>query len=394
MSSQFRILVILLFILQIIFCKKDKNSNKNIDKKLLSQLITIDKYKDSIFGLQLGSNNPIEDSFFIQNITLLNNEGLFFAIFDGHGGDHLSKYANLLLYPYFLEAFNVNIFIQDFNKRIVISLNQSFDRIENEFLKIAFYESIKKNYIYSHVGSCALAGIIINKKIFVSNIGDSKARLFFLNEKDNRNDNINKNLKYEVKKLSKTFNIRKNSEQTRMRKQFPKDKDIIKCYGHKICYIKGLLQPTKSLGDYSLKYLYFNIKDLTNIEQYDKYKKFFNGPYISSVPDIQVYDLKDNYKYLILGNNGLWEVIRSKDMAGLIYNFTDINVKNKKFFNNKRYNNLEKIGYGLIDASLINYSKATKHDGDYNFFLETPLGRERRYLHDDITIIVCDLTKY
>ena len=352
MSSQFRFLLLILFILQIIFCKKSKSSKENIEKKLLSQLITIDKYKDSIFGLQLGSNNPIEDSFFIQNITLLNNEGLLFAIFDGHGGDQLSKYANLLLFPYFLEAFNVNIFIQDFNKRIMTSLNQSFDRIENEFLKISFYESMKKNYIYSHVGSCALAGIIINKKIFIANLGDSKARLFFLKEKDNKNDKIDKPLKYEVKKVSKTFNIRKKSEQNRMKKEFPKDKDIIKCYGHKVCYVKGLLQPTKSLGDYSLKYLYFNIKDLNNIESYNKYKKYFNGPYISSVPDIQIYDIKDNYKYLILGSDGLWDVIKSKDMSGLIYNFTDNNNKNKKFFNNKKYNNVEKIGYGLIDSSL------------------------------------------
>ena len=31
-----------------------------------------------------------EDTFFIQNITLLNYEGIFLSIFDGHGGDKLS----------------------------------------------------------------------------------------------------------------------------------------------------------------------------------------------------------------------------------------------------------------------------------------------------------------
>ena len=126
----------ILLIMNLVFSKAKES--KYIDNKLLlSQLTIIDEYKDYTFGLRLGSNDPTEDSFFIQNITLLNQNGIFFAVFDGHGGDKLSKYANLLLYPYFLEAFNTNKFVQDLNQRIIISLNQSFDRIETEFLKIS-----------------------------------------------------------------------------------------------------------------------------------------------------------------------------------------------------------------------------------------------------------------
>mgnify|MGYP002626147389 CR=1 FL=1 len=381
----------LLLIMNLTFSKNKEP--KYIDNELLlSQLTIIDEYKDSTFGLRLGSNDPIEDSFFIQNITLLNQDGIFFAVFDGHGGEKLSNYANLLLYPYFLEAFNTNKFVQDLNQRIIISLNQSFDRIEYEFLKISFNKIRNRtNYIYSFVGSCALASIVINKKIFVANLGDSKARLFYVDENDNKNNNTF--LIYNFKKLSKVFNIRKSEEQKRMREEFPKDRDIIKCYRKNACYVKGALQPTKTLGDFSLKYYFFGLRNIRNMNLYDEYKKHFNGPYISSIPDIQVFDLEKNYKYLILGSDGLWDVIKSRDISQLITKYTNKN-NNNKFWRNKKYNDIEKISYGLIHSTLINYSKEMKKDSDYNFILETPCGEERRNMHDDITIITCDLSNF
>ena len=359
--------------------------------KLISQLKTIDDYKDSIFGLQLGANNPCEDNFFIQNISLLNQEGVIFSIFDGHEGGTLSKFANILLYPYFLEAFNMNKLKKDFNKRIIISLRESYKRIETEFLKISFNEHLKMKDKYMYLGSCAITAIIINKKIFIANLGDSKARLFFLD-----NNNIKNNLpsKLNVKKVSKVFNIRKKNEQKRMKKKYKDDDDIYRCYGPKSCYVKGILQPTRTFGDYTLKYLYFSINDFRDKSLIKQFEKNFQGPYISSKPDIQVYDIEDNYKYLILGSDGLWDVIKSRDIAKLINNFTDISDKNNVFWNDKKYNSLEKISYGLINYALINYSKENNKNGNYNYILDTKLGENRRILHDDITLITCDLSKY
>ena len=191
MQFNFFFILILINSLYFIF----SGNNITISKELLSQLTIINKYKDFAFGAQLGSNNPCEDTFFIQNITLLNTSGIFFSIFDGHGGDKLSQYANLLLYPYFLEAFNTNKFIINFNERIIISLKQAYNRIEQEFLKIAFNEKLKNNFEFSRVGACAITVIIINKKIFVANLGDSKARLFYLSHKYIKKKNETEELK-------------------------------------------------------------------------------------------------------------------------------------------------------------------------------------------------------
>ena len=375
------IVIILLSIISVNYICNESINNiidyKKISNELLSQMNIIDDYNDLAFGAQLGANSPCEDAFFIQNITLLNYEGIFLSVFDGHGGDKLSKYANLLLYPYFLESFNLNKFEPNLNRRIILSLKQAYERIEHEFLKIAFNERLNHNYLYSQVGACAISAIIINKKIFVANLGDSKARLFYISNKRIKNKNDVEEIK--VKKLSKVFNIRKKSEQIAYRAKFPKDKDIIQCYDPKACYVKGALQPTRTLGDYSLKYLYFNLNDISDNSLYEKYQKYFNGPYISSVPDIQILDIKNNFKYLIMGTDGLWDVVKSREIASII---------------NTKYDDAKNITYELMNLAMIKYSLENNMNGNYLDILKTPNGRERRNMHDDITIITCDLRKY
>ena len=375
------IVIILLSIISVNYICNESINNiidyKNTLNELLSQMNIIDDYNDLAFGAQLGANAPCEDAFFIQNITLLNYEGIFLSVFDGHGGDKLSKYANLLLYPYFLESFNLNKFEPNLNRRIILSLKQAYERIEHEFLKIAFNERLNHNYLYSQVGACAISAIIINKKIFVANLGDSKARLFYISNKRIKNKNDVEEIK--VKKLSKVFNIRKKSEQIAYRAKFPKDKDIIQCYDPKACYVKGALQPTRTLGDYSLKYLYFNLNDMSDNSLYEKYQKYFNGPYISSIPDIQILDIKNNFKYLIMGTDGLWDVVKSREIASII---------------NTKYDDAKNITYELMNLAMIKYSLENNMNGNYLDILKTPNGRERRNMHDDITIITCDLRKY
>ena len=375
------IIIILLSIISVNYICNESINNiidyKNTLNELVLQMNIIDDYNDLAFGAQLGANSPCEDAFFIQNITLLNYEGIFLSVFDGHGGDKLSKYANLLLYPYFLESFNLNKFEPNLNRRIILSLKQAYERIEHEFLKIAFNERLNHNYLYSQVGACAISAIIINKKIFVANLGDSKARLFYISNKRIKNKNDMEEIK--VKKLSKVFNIRKKSEQIAYRAKFPKDKDIIQCYDPKACYVKGALQPTRTLGDYSLKYLYFNLNDISDNSLYEKYQKYFNGPYISSVPDIQILDIKNNFKYLIMGTDGLWDVVKSREIASII---------------NTKYDDAKNITYELMNLAMIKYSLENNMNGNYLDILKTPNGRERRNMHDDITIITCDLRKY
>ena len=65
--------------------------------------------------------------------------------------------------------------------------------------------------------------------------------------------------------MSKTFNANKTYEQKRLVELFPKEKDVVYCKRPGTttekpggCYVKGRLQPSRALGDLSLKHDEFN----------------------------------------------------------------------------------------------------------------------------------------
>jgi len=85
------------------------------------------------------------------------------------------------------------------------------------------------------VGSCALAVVVTKDKLFVAQLGDSKAKIY----KKLNNRIISQ-------KLSRTFNCEKPHQQLLLFKNFA-DLDIVVCKKelNKVCYVKGRLQPTR-----------------------------------------------------------------------------------------------------------------------------------------------------
>ena len=84
-------------------------------------------------------------------------------------------------------------------------------------------------------GSCALVIIATEDKLYIAQLGDSKAKLY----KKIENRIIST-------KLTKTFNCEKPHQQLELFQKF-KDLDIVHCKRDlsKVCYVKGRLQPTR-----------------------------------------------------------------------------------------------------------------------------------------------------
>ena len=84
-------------------------------------------------------------------------------------------------------------------------------------------------------GSCALVIIATDNKLYVAQLGDSKAKLY--KKIDNR---------IISKKLTTTYNCEKPHQQVYLFKTFV-DLDIVHCKRDlsKVCYVKGRLQPTR-----------------------------------------------------------------------------------------------------------------------------------------------------
>jgi hypothetical protein len=89
----------------------------------------------------------------------------YFAIFDGHGGETCSEFLEENFLKYLTENKN-------FPYDIKQSLIEAFEKAENEFFKI-FCKNSEQVSDYS--GSCALVAIIFDNKIYLANIGDSRA---------------------------------------------------------------------------------------------------------------------------------------------------------------------------------------------------------------------------
>ena len=177
-------------------------------------------------------------------------------------------------------------------------------------------------------------------------------------------------------KTNKKLNAESLTEQTRLEKEFPKEKDIYKCKrGNKVCYVKGRLQPTRSFGDLTLKYSEFNNPQKKSRHQgYRTRIQNFTGPYISSQPVIKIFnnDKNDKNYGIILGTDGLWDELGKMEVL-------------KTIIDNKR-----RPLSSLMTKSL------TKAAESHNISLKTlkkiPIGKSsRRRYHDDISLLYINL---
>ena len=96
----------------------------------------------------------------------------YFSIFDGHGGDKCSIFLMDNLLDYIIEDKNFPIDIKS-------SLIASIERAENEFNKE--FENLNNDNLKDYndktdfSGSCALVCLIVDNKIYLCNVGDSRA---------------------------------------------------------------------------------------------------------------------------------------------------------------------------------------------------------------------------
>jgi hypothetical protein len=90
----------------------------------------------------------------------------YFAVFDGHGGEECSEFLKENFDKYLIENKN-------FPMDIKLSMTETFQKIEEDFFKLKCKEDSFEDSDKS--GSCALVSIIFDNKIYIANIGDSRA---------------------------------------------------------------------------------------------------------------------------------------------------------------------------------------------------------------------------
>lgn len=90
----------------------------------------------------------------------------YYGVFDGHGGENCAEFLKNNLLNYIIEA-------KDFPMDVKASLIKGFEKAEEEFSKNNVGEAENAD----NSGSCALVILIVENKIYIANIGDSRAVL-------------------------------------------------------------------------------------------------------------------------------------------------------------------------------------------------------------------------
>jgi pyruvate dehydrogenase phosphatase len=173
-------------------------------------------------------------------------------------------------------------------------------------------------------------------------------------------------------RISSTHNASKGIEKDKLKEKF-KDSDIVVDTGY-ACYVKGRLQPTRSLGDFYLKFKEFNVPNDNLPQKYiSRIINDFNGPYIEHLPEIQIHKLKEEDEFLVLATDGLWDWLDSNEVGDIISTYN---------------NDKNRIARTLLDQALLKVAET--YDLKLEEVLNLPLNLKRSF-HDDISILVVDL---
>ncbi|KAL3658399.1 hypothetical protein V7S43_016535 [Phytophthora oleae] len=281
----------------------------------------------------------------------------FFGCYDGHGGEEAVDFVQKKLYV------NIRTHLKENDEPVAHSIITGFKDTEEEFKRRSRLKFERGSWSSCSVGACAVMALVIDKKLYVASCGDCRAIMAY-REPDGS---------LSGEQITFDHSANEEREQRRLRVLYPEDYDIVCEIGQKNFYVKGRLQPTRSIGD-----TYMKVKDVNRspMPRGLRIRGSFRKPYISAVPDIFQIDLKDRKpEFVVLGSDGLFGELKNEEIVQLVGQFRDQGVQNVS--QSLREAVLERIAdiYGTTSADL-----------------ENVLPGNRRDYHDDITIDVLHFT--
>ncbi|KAK1586507.1 hypothetical protein Q3G72_003228 [Acer saccharum] len=295
----------------------------------------------------------------VQANSLLEDQGQVFTspsatyvgVYDGHGGPEASRFITHHLFP-FLHKFETE---QGGLSAEVIK--RAFDATEEQFLHLVKQSCAARPQIAS-VGSCCLVGAIANEVLYVANLGDSRAVL------GRRVPENRKSIQVVAERLSVDHNVGDEEVRKEVKALHPDDSHIV-VYTRGVWRIKGIIQVSRSIGD-----VYLKKPELSRDPLFRQFGSLIplKRPVMTAEPSILIRKLKPDDLFLIFASDGLWEQLSDEEAVEIV-------LKNPRVGIAKR----------LVRAAL--QEAAKKREMRYKDLKRTEKGA-RRYLHDDITVVV------
>lgn len=197
----------------------------------------------------------------------------FFGLYDGHGGKVCSNFLRDNLHSFIIQDHN-------FPSNPEQAILNGFAKAEAQYIEMALKKGEKS-------GSCAVVIVIIGNKCYVANLGDSRAVL---------SSNQGKEC------IPMTKDHKPNSEEEKQR--ITKAGGEVYSVGdnHISRILPGRLAISRAFGDIDAK-----IKELGG-----------NPNVLIAVPDIRSFTIKNNYDFICLGSDGIFDRLNNEEVIELL----------------------------------------------------------------------------
>ena len=223
----------------------------------------------------------------------------YFAIFDGHGGEGCSTFLKDTYLKYLTESTN-------FPFDIKTSMIEAFQKAEEEFIK----QKCKSDEEFDNSGSCALVCILFDNKIYISNIGDSRA-IMSINggtkikqlSVDHKPNNP-KEFERAIKNGSQIYVDNDDPDRDISKLVFIKDKSEFEKYKNESEEVIFREYPSdlavmRTIGDVKVKNKDYGGKPGT----------------IISTPEIFIYDISSTDDFIVMGCDGIFDDLSNQDVV-------------------------------------------------------------------------------
>ncbi|KAG2606411.1 hypothetical protein PVAP13_4NG173700 [Panicum virgatum] len=182
-----------------------------------------------------------------------------FGVFDGHGGNLAAEYLKDNLFKNLMKQ-------PDFLTDTKLAISRTFLETDGDIL-----ETISSSF--RDDGSTALAAVLIGNRLYVANVGDSRAV---------------------ASKAGKAVPLSKDHKPNRKdeRKRVEDAGGVV--IWDDTCRVGGILAMSRAFGNRMLK------------------------EYVIAEPDIQEEEVNIDLEYLILATDGLWDVVQNEDAVALL----------------------------------------------------------------------------
>eukprot|EP00249_Psilotum_nudum_P018350 c26762_g2_i1 orf=873-1715(+) len=233
-------------------------------------------------------------------------------------------------------------------------LKKAFKVIEEEFLGLADKSWRAKPQI-AVVGSCCLVGVIEGNRLYIANLGDSRAVLGFVGKENRR---------VVAKRLSAEHNVCNEEVRQELEAQHPDDKHIV-VLKEGVWRVKGIIQVSRAIGDIYLKKPELNRDPLyVGIGR----SLLLDKPVLTAEPSIYEHTILPQDQFLIFASDGLWDILSDQEAVDIVSRNSRIGIAKR-----------------LIKAALRGAAK--KFEMQYSELRKIERGI-RRNIHDDISVVV------